>query len=511
MQNKLDKDYLVSEYWRYFNKLGRHPSKKEMTNKNGVPSASSYAKYWGSWNNFLKFLGVLGQNGWYVCDEQVVIDKYETCSQEDIINSLMFTKSWDTIKRKASDLGLRRNMSAIKKEYSEKYLLEKLADLAERIGRVPRYIDMESYSDMPSPKTYIQRFGGWNKALELLGFKPNTNFTHCKEDLIKEAIEFYQQFNRSPFYNDLSYSRTVYKFYWNTWTEFLKECKLPLNKRENSLSSKEDGINYLINLSKELNKVPSSLDVENDGIPRDWFARNFGSYRLALFEANLITENEIEEDYEEYAKTSIEYLNELARLLNRVPTVEEYHMFLSKKETKNHLTRENLSNRMEMKFTEICREFLPKDIIESELNTFYVDKNNDRCFSIPELKISNLLIDNNIKFKKETLYKDVIDVPDRIRFDWEIVNDEESIYVEYFGLFHDTPSENKMINDYYNGTKRKIKLCKDNNVKLIELYRDDLKDNFKGLIDKFKSHKIDIKIVEDKFHLNQENIIQKCL
>jgi len=99
-----------------------------------------------------------------------------------------------------------------------------------------------------------------------------------------------------------------------------------------------------------------------------------------------------------------------------------------------------------------------------ESSTYY-SKNNDLCFSKSELKITNFLINNNIDYKKEEMYNEYCE-DDRCglkRVDWVI---EKNIFVEFFGM----PEKDY----YFERMEEKRNICKDNNIKLIEVFRKDL-------------------------------------
>lgn len=112
--------------------------------------------------------------------------------------------------------------------------------------------------------------------------------------------------------------------------------------------------------------------------------------------------------------------------------------------------------------------------------------NGDVCLSKREKEITDIFIQNGINYKKEVLYKDIINKFDdsNIRCDW-LIND---IIVEYFGM----PEK-----EYYRERmNEKIKICKENNIKLIQLFKKDLSYNYRGLIDKFKECGINLKIIQ---------------
>jgi hypothetical protein len=86
------------------------------------------------------------------------------------------------------------------------------------------------------------------------------------------------------------------------------------------------------------------------------------------------------------------------------------------------------------------------------------------CLSKAEYVVTEYLISNGFKYIKEPFYKDYIsDYRCGLkRFDWKVGN----YYIEYFGL----PEK-----EYYSERmNEKINICKDNDIKLICLYRKDL-------------------------------------
>lgn len=94
--------------------------------------------------------------------------------------------------------------------------------------------------------------------------------------------------------------------------------------------------------------------------------------------------------------------------------------------------------------------------------------NKTICLSNSELFITNFLIDNNIRFEKEKTYSDIFNRDYGLkRSDWYLT--DYDVIVEYFGL-HDK--------DFYKEKmEQKIKICKQNNKKLIAITDRCLTDN----------------------------------
>lgn len=91
------------------------------------------------------------------------------------------------------------------------------------------------------------------------------------------------------------------------------------------------------------------------------------------------------------------------------------------------------------------------------------------CLSKSEYIITCWLEDKNIKFHKEIYYKDFLkgDTTKR-KIDWIIDHNDKLYHVEFFGLY-----ANKL---YRKRADKKIQDCKDNNINLIAIMPQDLKN-----------------------------------
>lgn len=99
------------------------------------------------------------------------------------------------------------------------------------------------------------------------------------------------------------------------------------------------------------------------------------------------------------------------------------------------------------------------------------------CDSVSEALIDNWFTENDIFHKKNAPYPGT-----NYKTDWVIFMGRQSIFVEYFGLANDSPRYDRAI-------KNKQKLCQKHNIKLIEIYPQDLypkKNLYKKLQDKFR-------------------------
>jgi hypothetical protein len=172
-------------------------------------------------------------------------------------------------------------------------------------------------------------------------------------------------------------------------------------------------------------------------------------------------------DWEKYSDE--ELLNLLLGLsikLNRTPLYEEL--------TEYGLPSPQIYNRRFGEYHVVC-EKIGLDICALYGRPCY-SKNGDWCLSATEAKITNFLIDNNIKYKKNIPYKEIIPIKTNHITDWIL---EDGSIVEYFGLSEKKEYKIKM--DY------KIELCKQYNLNLISIYQrntktKDLNNIFKDYI-----------------------------
>jgi hypothetical protein len=154
-------------------------------------------------------------------------------------------------------------------------------------------------------------------------------------------------------------------------------------------------------------------------------------------------------------------LQELAKELGRTPKLEDL--------VPNGLPSSKSYERYFGGYRNAC-ELAGLDInvnLFGVLGSVQYSLNGDICFSKAEKVVTDFFIENNIKYKKEELYRDYTGIESNgfKRVDW-IMSD--NIFVEYFGL-----SDKDY---YYQRMEEKRMICRDCNIILMELYRKDLKN-----------------------------------
>lgn len=114
---------------------------------------------------------------------------------------------------------------------------------------------------------------------------------------------------------------------------------------------------------------------------------------------------------------------------------------------------------------------LKRNVIDIENN------NNENPLSSYELRFILMMEKYNIKYSKENKYKEFIpNLEKNYRFDFVLTIDNVNYFIEIFGLM------NKQ--DYMKKAIEKVRLCKENNLKLIDFYPSDFYNgNIKSLYD----------------------------
>lgn len=85
----------------------------------------------------------------------------------DMPSSLTYSRRFGSWRKALEVAGLNANAG----KYTDRELLDSLKGLADELGRVPKLIEVDLCKSMPAGKTYVTRFGSWEKTLELAKLK----------------------------------------------------------------------------------------------------------------------------------------------------------------------------------------------------------------------------------------------------------------------------------------------------------------------------------------------------
>ena len=544
------REELIELFWRYYSEHGYYSTTVDLKNNEKYPSTSPFVRQFGSYKQFLMDIEVLSGDGWYIHDENVVKELYNTPLEKEILDRLMVKRSWGTVENKARKLGLYK-----KEVHTEEELIGYIQDFFKLNKRNPTARDFDESSVYPNHGVYRSKFGNWTNALIASGLYVKEIIKLSSED-IREIIEKYQKgdtLKQIAENNEVTESRVLDILHkenvplkTNRWTpeqiktleevypyeewDVILEKLAPFKKEDiRTKASKlkitrecfgydEEQENFLIDnyekypikqLSEMMDKTEGSIvskagklglvrvekwaDGEIDILNNFYATSSIDELVLMLPKRNKNTITEkanhlgIKKDKEHMFNKRIEStkkelldnLIKLGKKLGRTPTSLEVNELLESGATAYY--------RYFGSYSEACKEAgLEPNVSIFGRSYHYLSRNGDVCLSSKELEITNLLIDNNIEYEKEILYRDIVDDADLplIRCDWMIAD----IVVEYFGM-----SERK---DYRERMNMKIKLCEEKNVKLIPLLPEDMKHNYSGLIKKFKEFDIELKLIK---------------
>lgn len=441
--------FLIDEFYRYKDEFGIYPRKIDIDGNQDYPSATSYYKRWGNWNGLLRHLGLVGKSGLYREDEEIIKTMYPDIenSMRDINDKLIEKLSIYEINKIAKIMEIKERDLLTKRAYDlnlPSYELFKLSliDLNSDIGKCPTAIDYDAYTKLnklPSRRLTEKRIGSKYSILCQEILNDSNLVLKSKEELTKELLDLSKKLSRTPNANELVHHGL------STRKAYVKEF----------------GMNFL--------DILKSLGLN----PR------LGNDRLYL--------------------SNEEMLDAFLRLKQEIGHIPSWFDLDNCDYTSNHKTYiyqfESLKN--------VCKILnLEDDSVNQTMSGGFVSRNlnGEICRSTPELKISNMLIQSELAYTDNLRYSELDrNLRRKWTMDWYLV--DLNIYVEYFGMYNENQLNKKTrIGEYSRKVKRKIKYCKEENIILIELYVDDLKDDCKGLIEKFNKHGINL---EKKFILQK--------
>lgn len=149
---------------------------------------------------------------WSKDEEQQLIKMYPFYTNKWLSENIFKNKQAHSIRRKALDMGLNKTIEKSVKWYNKEQLISLLQEKAKEIGRTPHCEELCCLG-LPSQKTYNRYFGGYQKACDIAGIKPNLFLFKNKTTYIASN-------------GDLCYSKyelIITEFFINNNIEYKKE------------------------------------------------------------------------------------------------------------------------------------------------------------------------------------------------------------------------------------------------------------------------------------------------
>lgn len=352
----------------------------------------------------------------------------------------------------------------------------------------PKIRDFKASNGLPSHSIYIKRFGSFANAIKLSGIPIPSNMNNLygrKSYTRKELLDMFQKaLNNKLKYdnrlitlkeidtiNELPSSSTYLREFGGI--DNLYACIGISIKEYENLVMEDDMINKYKEIKEILNRTPNSRDL-------DRFSLNNSKY---------------------YSCSA--YLNHFGSITNLQTMMGDkairYDASISKEERLGLLYKlyEELGYPPSQTDCDKCPYTpnsswfrmdygsYPNAIRELGLNPrsdkkLLITPLGAKTYSGYEYKLALVLEKYNIRHTKEERYdKYIPNFNKQYRFDFTIYEGDSPIFIEVFGIIGNKKYDEK--------TYEKIKLCKDNKLKLIEIYPNDLLGSFEEIYDKFLS------------------------
>jgi len=176
--------------------------------------------------------------------------------------------------------------------YTDERLIEILRNLAAELGRPPTGKEMLARPGLPSPSTYVCRFGSWSKAKAAAGLDPRRRRRpqiYTDEQLLDILRDLAAELNRPPTQLELAACRDVpspaaYYSHFGSWNAALEAAGLEARHQHTPAYDDEQLLAILRDLAAELNKTPTCRDlaIRRDLPASSVYDRHFGSWNRAL-------------------------------------------------------------------------------------------------------------------------------------------------------------------------------------------------------------------------------------
>ena len=318
--------------------LGRSPTGNEMQARHDLPSAKVYYVRFKSWLAALEAAGLAAhrRHTLVYSDEQLLQTLRDLAAElgrsptRDELKARRDLPALSTYERrftrwtaalKAAGLQTRRTLV-----YSDEQLLQILRDLAAKLGQSPAGHELEARRDLPSLKTYYERFGSWLAALAAAGLQPRRPPVYTGEQLLQSLRDLAAELGRSPTSRELGGRRDLpspkaYERYFKSWNAALEAAGLA-TRRYTPAYSDEQLLQTLRDLAAELGRSPTTheLQARRDLPSSITYANHFGSWNAALEAAGLEIYRRPPAHSDEQL---LQILRDLAAELSRTPTQRE--------------------------------------------------------------------------------------------------------------------------------------------------------------------------------------------
>ena len=377
------------------------------------------------------------------------------------------------------------------KQYTDEELLEILRKYNREVG-FPTNRKFTTSNGLPSSGTYVNRFGSFQNAILLSG------------------IEIPK--NRKRYFNRVEYDKDyLLKVFKEQVDISIKERGKLINDEEIDLNENLPSASVYYKNFSTLDNLYSLIGIDRNKFNNDKLEEDMKKKYVELRE--ILGRTPHSRDFDKYIKNNNywyscqAYLNHFGSIQNLQKSMGDDPFVLGKGMSKQEMLDRIMRLYEELECQPTQRDIYYCDytpstskysrVFGSVSNALYIlgFKPNNKVLISPkgnkalsgyEYRFLLMLEKYNIEFDKEVYYRDYIKNFNRqYRFDFKIKLNNEDYFIEIFGIDK---------NEKYDKRKtEKKQLCKENNIKLIDLYGHDLlkttDEIYEMLIDKI--NKID--------------------
>jgi hypothetical protein len=187
-------------------------------------------------------------------------------------------------------------------QISDETLIDELQRLADDLGHRPGTEDMQEHGEFGA-STYHRRFGSWNAALEAADVETATpqNAAISDDTLLDELRRLTGELERRPGTRDMDkqgeFTSKTYSDRFGSWNAALEAAGLETTIPQHAVISDEALIDELQRLADDLERRPSESNMrENGEFSPGTYRNRFGSWGDALQELDSSVSSESESE-----------------------------------------------------------------------------------------------------------------------------------------------------------------------------------------------------------------------
>lgn len=134
-------------------------------------------------------------------------------------------------------------------------LIEELQRLADSLDKTPTFDKMNTHGKYSSP-TYVNRFGSWNAAIEKAGLDINTPQEYSDQELLTHLQNLADELDKTPSSKDMNehgdHHTETYRQRFDSWNNALEEAGLEKNRDDPRKGTVEERKQHLLDELAEL-------------------------------------------------------------------------------------------------------------------------------------------------------------------------------------------------------------------------------------------------------------------